>query len=65
MEEDPSFSRRPGDGGSGEPSARSSYASDLSFQRSHLRQTYHGESVHLALDVNTYILIKEPESIHF
>ena len=44
MEDDKSsfLSRRPGDGGSEEASARSSYASELGFQRNtQLRQTYH------------------------
>ena len=38
---------RPGDGGSEEASARSSYASELGFQRNtQLRQTYHsGEAL--------------------
>ena len=37
------ISRRPGDGGSGEASARESIASDQPFQRNSFRQSYHGE----------------------
>ena len=41
-------SRRPGDGGSEEHSARSSLAGELSFQRlTTVRQTYHGQGTHI------------------
>lgn len=50
-------SRRPGDGGSEDHSARSSLAGELSFQRlSTVRQTYHGQGTQTLYSIYTYRL---------